>query len=141
MNLQVVGKWSGFASPVVTGSAQLRAVSAQLDALPSPLQIASADLTLPQDSRPVLRPRVREFLVSSRSAIAVGAEDLRPVACVGCGRGAAAKTGHIGIAEIVGHNEHDVRYTLFLVAERVIFATEEQNDSREAKEQLGNSVS
>jgi uncharacterized protein involved in outer membrane biogenesis len=46
MNLQVVGKWTGFAPPVVTGSAQLRAVSAQLDALPSPLQIASADLTL-----------------------------------------------------------------------------------------------
>lgn len=46
INLQIAGNWSGFVPPQVTGTAQLRSVTAHVDALPSPLQFATATLTL-----------------------------------------------------------------------------------------------
>ncbi len=44
--LEVAGSWSGFAAPTLTGSAELRGVSAGMHGFFAPLEITSADLTL-----------------------------------------------------------------------------------------------
>ena len=50
LNLQLSGSWSGFAPPLVTGSAQLRDVTASISRLAAPLEINSATAVLsPQE--------------------------------------------------------------------------------------------
>jgi AsmA family/AsmA-like C-terminal region len=45
-SLEVAGPWSGFAAPVLTGTAQLTDVSARLRGFSQPLAIGTADLTI-----------------------------------------------------------------------------------------------
>lgn len=46
LNLNIAGNWTGFAAPAITGSAQLRGVTAQVNGLAEPLQLTSANVTL-----------------------------------------------------------------------------------------------
>ncbi len=46
VNLQVAGNWSGFATPIATGTAQLHAVRAEVRGLNTPLEIAAATVNL-----------------------------------------------------------------------------------------------
>lgn len=46
VDLQVSGLWSGFASPLITGSADLHSVQAEIRGLNEPLEIASAKIEL-----------------------------------------------------------------------------------------------
>ncbi len=49
LNLQLSGAWSGFAPPLVTGSAQLRNLTASISRLAAPLEINSATAVLSPD--------------------------------------------------------------------------------------------
>jgi autotransporter translocation and assembly factor TamB len=49
VDLQLAGEWSGFAAPVATGEAQLRAIRAEIRGVNAPLQIASASVLLLPD--------------------------------------------------------------------------------------------
>jgi uncharacterized protein involved in outer membrane biogenesis len=52
MDLNVAGKWAGFAAPLVTGKVQLHAVHAQVRGLKKPLELAFATLELdPEEAR------------------------------------------------------------------------------------------
>jgi hypothetical protein len=50
LDLAVSGKWSGFARPLATGSAQVRDITARVTGIASPLKIASAKLVLSRDA-------------------------------------------------------------------------------------------
>lgn len=50
LDLSVAGRWAGFASPKPTGIVQLRAVTAKIKGVASPLQLASATLNLGPDA-------------------------------------------------------------------------------------------
>jgi len=49
LDLQLAGSWTGFATPQVTGKAQLQAVHAELRGMNAPLDIASASVVLAPD--------------------------------------------------------------------------------------------
>jgi hypothetical protein len=50
LDLAVSGKWSGFAQPLATGSAQVRDFTARIAGIASPLKIASANVSLSPDA-------------------------------------------------------------------------------------------
>lgn len=48
-SLQVDGRWNGFGAPVLTGSAQLRNVAAQMKGVAAPVQVSSVTLAISED--------------------------------------------------------------------------------------------
>lgn len=76
INLVAAGVWKGFAVPVLTGSAQLRKVRAQLEGLSSPVEVASASVSLTETewsvrdlsaSVPAARLQIAGLLVRERN--------------------------------------------------------------------------
>lgn len=49
LNLQIAGLWSGFAPPMITGTARLNAVAAELGGLNAPLEINSANVNFEEN--------------------------------------------------------------------------------------------
>jgi len=49
VNLEVAGNWSGFQQPLITGTAQIRGATTQLNGFATPLQIAGANLEITRD--------------------------------------------------------------------------------------------
>jgi len=50
LDLRMAGGWSGFASPEITGTAQLNTIRAELRGLNAPLQISAGDVVLEKDT-------------------------------------------------------------------------------------------
>lgn len=65
--LDVSGTWTDFAVPIITGGAQLRAVTAKLNGVASPLKIQSAQFTADQES--VSLSKASGSFVDVRSAL------------------------------------------------------------------------
>ena len=81
INLGVGGSWTGFAAPVVTGTAVLSSVHARLRGLNDPVEVASANLSLTPDATDVQKLTVVAAGNTWRGSLTMPRKCITPRTC------------------------------------------------------------